>query len=516
MKSFPFDSHVQFDADGTPSYDRAIDSLIYRKLLSQLFTTGVSPNSDTNLKVVATASMSVDVHPGFAMLDGVMTMSEEVTTLTVSAADSIYDRIDSVVLRMNNNDDHRNCDLYVVSGVPSANPVHPDLTREASIYEVSLADIRVRAGVSDIRSDDITDTRYDTERCGVVKAVGEYSGYITSLKETVDYIIERLKASDNTEFRFGYDEETDKYGYYKSNGIFTPFSDGTGIIIDGVKYDSLVFETILKWEAVSILPYDFGKGRAVVDNKGAINILGGMRSGVEKKHYSFDGVAWNSVSVLPTEFYSGSVVVDNDGAIHILGGYRELQHNKYANGHWTTLNELPKKFSQGSAIVDKNGVIHILGGDSNNKSHYVYNSETDSWTIMGELPYSFAKGDSVLDEHGNINIIGSLYTGSGKNHYALGDDGVWSSVSTLPYDFDSNAVRDDDGNIHILGKDSGIPVTYHYVLRNSEWIKLDDLPFALGSDGDAVVCDNLINIFSEKSKGTKHYKLNKYYRKVVS
>ena len=41
MIGFPFDSHVTFESDGTPVYDRAITSAPLRKLIAKLLTDGV-------------------------------------------------------------------------------------------------------------------------------------------------------------------------------------------------------------------------------------------------------------------------------------------------------------------------------------------------------------------------------------------------------------------------------------------------------------------------------------------
>lgn len=41
MIGFPFDSHVTFESDGTPVYDRAITSAPLRKLIGKIMTDGV-------------------------------------------------------------------------------------------------------------------------------------------------------------------------------------------------------------------------------------------------------------------------------------------------------------------------------------------------------------------------------------------------------------------------------------------------------------------------------------------
>lgn len=173
MKSFPFDSHVTYDSSGTPSYDRAISSDPYRKLIKELFTTGIMPTSSTNMQVVAGENMTVTVKAGFAVVEGCMSLEEDDRSLEITASDT-QDRIDTVVLRLNTNDEYRTCDYYVVAGTSASSPVHPDLTRTNSIYEIGLADIFVPANSTVVSDERITDTRYDTERCGVISSISEF------------------------------------------------------------------------------------------------------------------------------------------------------------------------------------------------------------------------------------------------------------------------------------------------------------------------------------------------------
>ena len=174
MIAYPLDSHVNFNSDGIPEFDRAITSAPFRKLIRQLVREGIDPTVSTSLQVYATGDMTVTVNPGFGVVDGLLALEEELRTLVVTASDGTYDRIDTVVLRLNDNDNVRLCDLYIVQGVPASSPVHPDLTREGSIYELGLADIFVGAHATRITTDKITDTRYDTERCGVISPIAEF------------------------------------------------------------------------------------------------------------------------------------------------------------------------------------------------------------------------------------------------------------------------------------------------------------------------------------------------------
>lgn len=199
MQAFPFDSQLTFDSDNNPIYDRAVSSQPLRKLIRDLFTTGVMPNPSTNLQVSAgTDGMTVQVAAGFAVIDGGLCQETETRTLEVTAADDTYDRIDTVVLRWNENVDVRTADLYIIAGTPSANPVRPTLQRDNSIYEIGLADVFVTKRVATVTNDKITDTRYETGRCGIVSSVSEWD--TTTIYQQVQADLAGFKAEEQAEF----------------------------------------------------------------------------------------------------------------------------------------------------------------------------------------------------------------------------------------------------------------------------------------------------------------------------
>ena len=128
MIGFPLDSHVTFDTDGTPIYDRAITSDPYRKLLKTLFTNGILPDVSTNLQVMAKEGLTLSVLSGFAMVEGCMKWQEKDLTVTLDPGDSLP-RIDRVVMRLNVNDDVRDSELAIIKGTPTSNPLAPKARR---------------------------------------------------------------------------------------------------------------------------------------------------------------------------------------------------------------------------------------------------------------------------------------------------------------------------------------------------------------------------------------------------
>lgn len=198
MKSFPFDSDVTYDSDGNPEYDRGVDSTILSEFLHLMYKDGVFPNPSTGLQVTSSDNeMSVVVNPGNVMIQGRMGIEETYRTIVFEEAGTTYDRIDSVVARLNTNHDYRSIDLYVVKGTEASSPVAPDLARTGGIYELRLANVFIAKNTTKVSSERITDTRLNDEDCGIVTANPDtvdttkiFNQYQASLDAYMQYVQE--------------------------------------------------------------------------------------------------------------------------------------------------------------------------------------------------------------------------------------------------------------------------------------------------------------------------------------
>lgn len=174
MIGYPLDSRVSYRADGSPVWDRAISSAPLRKLYKSLFSDGILPNPSTNLQVAAVSGRVVKVFAGFALCNGCQKLQEEDLEIQLPVADARHDRIDTVVLRLDDNEDVRACELEIVSGEAKSNPQPPSLTRSDSIWEIGLANIYRKANSTEVTNASITDTRYDTSRCGIISSISQF------------------------------------------------------------------------------------------------------------------------------------------------------------------------------------------------------------------------------------------------------------------------------------------------------------------------------------------------------
>lgn len=173
MRSGFFNSEITgYDENNMPIFDRAETAEFFAKFFHAFLSNGVYPNPSTNFQVVSrNGGMMTAVNPGLCLIEGYFGWENEVRTLTHQAANSAFDRIDRVVLRLDLS--ARKIDLYVLTGTAAASPVAPALTRPSEgeggdIYEMALADVLILKGSTSISQSQIVDTRLNTSLCGLV------------------------------------------------------------------------------------------------------------------------------------------------------------------------------------------------------------------------------------------------------------------------------------------------------------------------------------------------------------
>lgn len=87
-------------------------------------------------------------------------------TLSLDIADSVYDRIDAIVIQFDAN--KNSSDVIVKKGTASSSPVAPSVSRTESLYELHIYHIRRKAGATTIGVSDIIDQRKNQYYCGVM------------------------------------------------------------------------------------------------------------------------------------------------------------------------------------------------------------------------------------------------------------------------------------------------------------------------------------------------------------
>ena len=155
--------------NSTTGDERSYDSADMAAALRTLASSGVAA-ADTCLQVTAEGStMRTLVGYGSAMVrgyyyqlkdDGSGIQAFEHTT------EAELDRIDRIILRLDLT--ARTIAMVKLIGTAASTPEAPALTRGSETYEISLAQVLIQAGASEILSSDITDERGDDTVCGLI------------------------------------------------------------------------------------------------------------------------------------------------------------------------------------------------------------------------------------------------------------------------------------------------------------------------------------------------------------
>lgn len=146
------------------TYDRVYNAEDFCSYLNKLVSNGVLPTPASQLKVNASSGMNVIVGDGDAWIQGHKIILDADLPLAIAAADVQYNRVDSVVVFVDYV--NREMNIEVKQGTPGASPQPPALIRDATRYEMRLAEIMVTKNAVEIKQANITDKRADNTVCG--------------------------------------------------------------------------------------------------------------------------------------------------------------------------------------------------------------------------------------------------------------------------------------------------------------------------------------------------------------
>lgn len=150
-------------------YDRVYLAEQFAAYFASFIGNGIFGNSMQELEVVSSNNMTTKVLSGQGWINGWWYRNTSDCTLSHSLADGILSRIDVIVLRWDNS--ARDMYLHIIEGVPSVNPVKPDIVRDSDYYDLQLAYVSIPKGSVRISQSQITDTRLDNSVCGLVTGV---------------------------------------------------------------------------------------------------------------------------------------------------------------------------------------------------------------------------------------------------------------------------------------------------------------------------------------------------------
>lgn len=127
------------------------------------------------LQVYAYQGLTVKVKAGRGIFFDKWFLNDSDLTLTLDAAEPTLKRIDSIIVKIDKNENVRAGSIEIKKGTPSSSPQPPAITRTDYIKEYRLANITLSAGTTIITQTIIEDTRG-----------GSDCGWVTSLIQQLD------------------------------------------------------------------------------------------------------------------------------------------------------------------------------------------------------------------------------------------------------------------------------------------------------------------------------------------
>lgn len=138
------------------NHDRVYNNIQMGQIFDGIINDGVLPNFENHLVVKSGSGMQVIVGSGRAWFNHTWTYNSTDLPLAINSASATQDRIDAVVLRVDNSLEVRANSILIKNGTPSGNPQRPTMTKTSTISEYPLAYIKIGHGATSITSADIT------------------------------------------------------------------------------------------------------------------------------------------------------------------------------------------------------------------------------------------------------------------------------------------------------------------------------------------------------------------------
>lgn len=133
--------------------DRVYDAEDFSRFFDGIIFDGVYSAVGNRFNVEAATGMMVTVDTGRAWFDHTWTFNDQKLALTIPTADTVYNRIDAVVIEVNK--DQRKNFIKVVKGTAASTPNRPTLTKTESVTQYALAYVTIPANSTQVSQNNI-------------------------------------------------------------------------------------------------------------------------------------------------------------------------------------------------------------------------------------------------------------------------------------------------------------------------------------------------------------------------
>ena len=147
--------------------DRKYDARQMSEIFDGVILDGVFMSIGDALKTVPSSGMTVAVGSGRAWFLHTWTKNDSDYLITVSSAESVLNRIDTIVLDVDNTESVRANTIKLIKGTPASDAKRPVLINTEDHKQIPLADILIPAGATALTATNITNI-VGTEECPYV------------------------------------------------------------------------------------------------------------------------------------------------------------------------------------------------------------------------------------------------------------------------------------------------------------------------------------------------------------
>ena len=177
--------------------DRKYDARQMGEMFDGLIMGGVFMSIGDALKTTPSSGMTVAVGTGRAWFLHTWTKNDSEHLIEVSAAESVLNRIDTIVLDVDNTEAVRNNTIKLIKGTPASNAKRPNLINTTDHKQIPLADILVPAGATTLATTNITNI-VGTSECPYVTgplSIIQNDDILAAWQEEFDTWFEGVKGS---------------------------------------------------------------------------------------------------------------------------------------------------------------------------------------------------------------------------------------------------------------------------------------------------------------------------------
>lgn len=161
---------LEFGFYDSYEHDRLYTAENMNDIFEGVLTDGVYAGVGDHFVVKPAIGLQVTVGTGRAWFKMTWNKNRTVAPLNLDASDPVYDRIDTVCIRVRKNINIRINDFYIYKGTVSPTPQPPALIEVDDTYYLPLANVTVRANSGDISAGDI-ELLVGKERCPFVTSI---------------------------------------------------------------------------------------------------------------------------------------------------------------------------------------------------------------------------------------------------------------------------------------------------------------------------------------------------------